>query len=130
VTELGQWLPRAHTPGNDGREEPIPEWLWVDPSAASFQQELLEQRIGRVAPADNRVLPGIQLMSSMLSTDRLKVTTRCPGFIEEAPGYSWDTDQAAKGKDAVIKAADHSIDGARYSLLSSAHSWRSSVRAA
>lgn len=130
VSGMRQWLEADHLPANDGRAEPPIEWIVVDPSAASFQQECLEQRIGRLTNADNRVLPGVQLVSSMLSTDRLKVSSRCRGFVEEAPGYSWDPDQAAKGKDAVIKSADHSVDGARYSLLTTHHSWRSHVRAA
>lgn len=129
VSAMKLWLPQQHTP-NDERDDPAPEWVHVDPAAASFQAELLEQHVGRPAPADNRVIPGIQALASLLSTDRLKVSTRCPGFIEEAPGYSWDPKAAKDGKDAVIKTADHSVDAARYSVLSTHHSWRSQVRAA
>jgi PBSX family phage terminase large subunit len=133
VKGLGDWMAQPHLPldnrpGQVTRDEPPIEWIFVDPSAASLQAEMVEQRFGRLANADNKVLPGIQLMSSMLSTDRLKVADRCHGFIDEAPGYSWDPDQAAKGKDAVIKSADHSLDGGRYAIQSTHHSWRSLVR--
>jgi hypothetical protein len=91
---------------------------------------MIEQRFSRLQNADNRVLHGIQLMSSLLTTDRLKVSTRCAGFIEEAPGYSWDPEQTKKGKDAVIKTADHSLDGGRYALATTHQTWRSLVRVA
>jgi PBSX family phage terminase large subunit len=130
VKGLGDWMAQPHLPKDGTRDEPPIEWVIVDPSAASLQAEMIEQRFGRLTNADNRVLPGIQLMSSMLSTDRLKVADRCSGFIDEAPGYSWDPDQAAKGKDAVIKSADHSLDGGRYAIQTTHHSWRSLVRAA
>lgn len=130
VQGLGEWMKQPHLPKDGTRDEPPIEWVIVDPSAASLQAEMLEQRINRLQNADNRVLPGIQLMSSMLSTDRLKIADRCHGFIDEAPGYSWDPDQADKGKDAVIKSADHSLDGGRYAILTTHHTWRSAVRAA
>ena len=130
VSGLRQWLEADHLPNNDGRSEPAVEWIVVDPSAASFQTELMAQHVSRLQNADNRVLPGVQLLSTLLSTDRLKISSRCAGFIEEAPGYSWDPDQAAKGKDAVIKSADHSLDGGRYAVLTTQHTWRSQVRAA
>jgi len=130
VQWMREWLEADHLPGNDGRAEPPIEWVVVDPSAASFQQECIEQRITRITNANNSVLPGVQLTASMLSTGRLIISSRCRGFIEEAPGYSWDEKQTDKGKDAVIKTADHSLDGARYALLTTQHSWRSQVRAA
>jgi len=130
VSHMRKWLEADHIPANDGRAEPRIEWVIVDPSAASFQQECIEQRISRLTNADNRVLPGVQLTSSMLSTGRLIVSSKCRGFIEEAPGYSWDPDQTKKGKDVPIKSEDHSLDAARYALQTTQHTWRSQVRAA
>jgi hypothetical protein len=122
---------KPHLPlDSDGVREPPAEWVIVDPSAISLQQEMIEQRFGRLRNADNSVLPGIQTLATLLSTDRLKVSDRCRGFIEEAPGYSWDPDQAAKGKDAVIKVADHSLDGGRYAVQTTHHTWRSLIRVA
>lgn len=129
VTGMNEWMRTRHLPAGT-RDEPIPEWWVVDPSAASLQAEMQAQRVGRLMNADNRVIPGIQTVASLLSTSRLLVSSRCPGFITEAPGYSWDPDQAAKGKDAVLKTADHSLDGGRYIVQSTAHTWRGMVRAA
>lgn len=131
VKELAAWLSGPHLPPDEmRRSEPPVEWLCVDPSATPLQAELIEQRVGRLTNADNRVLHGIQLVSGLLSTDRLKVSSRCRGFVSEAPGYSWDQDQTEKGKDAVIKVADHSLDAGRYAIATTHHSWRSLVRAA
>jgi hypothetical protein len=128
---MAEWLRGPHLPAVvDGRGEPQVEWIVVDPSATPLQAELVEQRVGRLQNADNRVLHGIQLMTGLLSTDRLKVSTRCRGFISEAPGYSWDEDQTKKGKDAPIKVADHSLDGGRYAIATTHHLWRGLVRPA
>jgi hypothetical protein len=129
VKGIAEWMPKLHLPDHE-RDEPPIEWTIVDPSATSLQTEMIEQRFSRLQNADNRVLHGIQLMSSLLTTDRLKVSTRCAGFIEEAPGYSWDPEQTKKGKDAVIKTADHSLDGGRYALATTHQTWRSLVRVA
>ncbi len=131
VKVLAEWMDTPHLPADPlGRDEPPIEWVVLDPSAAPMAVEMEAQHYRRVQQADNRVLHGLQLMSGLLSTDRLKISTRCAGFIEEAPGYSWDPDQAAKGKDAVIKSADHSLDGGRYAIATTHAAWRSQVRAA
>jgi phage terminase large subunit len=131
VKAMAEWMRGPHLPPNtDGRGEPPIEWIVVDPSATPLQAELVEQRVGRLQNADNRVLHGIQLLTGLLSTDRLKVSSRCRGFISEAPGYSWDEDQTQKGKDAPIKTADHSLDGGRYAVATTHHTWRGLVRAA
>lgn len=129
VSELAEWMQRPHLPPTD-RDEPPIEWVILDPSATPLAAEMEVQGFRRLQAADNRVLHGVQLMAGLLSTDRLKVSTRCAGFIEEAPGYSWDSDQAAKGKDAVIKTADHSLDATRYAIATTQHTWRSLVRSA
>jgi PBSX family phage terminase large subunit len=131
VKGIAGWMQKPHLPlDRDGIREPPVEWVIVDPSAISLQQEMIEQRFGRLRNADNSVLPGIQTLATLLSTDRLKVSDRCRGFIEEAPGYSWDPKQTDKGKDAVIKVADHSLDGGRYAVQTTHHTWRSLIRAA
>lgn len=131
VKAMREWMAAPHLPPDlDGRAEPPIEWIVVDPSATPLQAELIEQRAGRITNADNRVLYGIQLVAGLLSTDRLKVSSRCRGFITEAPGYSWDEDQTKKGKDVPLKMADHSLDGGRYAVATTQHTWRGLVRAA
>jgi PBSX family phage terminase large subunit len=112
---LTQWLDKL---------EVWPEWVAVDPSAASFVQQLY--RDGRVtpAPANNSVIDGIRNVSSLLATDRLKVHRSCTGWIDEIGGYAWDDAAAAKGEDKPIKADDHSLDAGRYAIHTTAHTWQ------
>jgi PBSX family phage terminase large subunit len=131
VASIVEWMSKPHLPDQgDNRQEPAIEWVIVDPSASPLQVEFTAQKVTRLAGADNRVAHGLQLMSSLLDTDRLKVSSRCPGFVLEAPGYSWDPDATLKGRDEVIKTADHSLDGARYAVASTHNAWRSAIRAA
>ena len=105
-----------------------PEWIAVDPSAASFKLQLFRDGVSSVMDADNGVVDGIRLIASLLATDRLRVHRSCRGWIEEAPGYSWDDDAAAKGIDQPVKVADHSLDAARYAIASTQTLWRPYVR--
>ena len=119
---LRAFLTDRHLPG-DGPEPPV-EWVTVDPAAASFKVQLYNDRVPGVADADNDVLYGIRLMSSLLSTGQLLVSDRCTGLIRELPGYSWDDKASERGEDKPLKVADHSIDGARYALTTTEASWR------
>lgn len=100
-----------------------PEWTVVDPSAASFVQQLY--RDGRVTPtlANNAVVDGIRQVSSLLANDRLRVHRSCKGWLDEIGGYSWDPDKAAKGEDAPIKTDDHSLDAGRYAIHTTEAIW-------
>jgi hypothetical protein len=40
------------------------------------------------ALADNSVLDGIRLMSSLLGNRQLKIHRSCRGLLDEVPGYS------------------------------------------
>ena len=121
-TELRKWLrdyrqPGLHVPGVQ------PESIVVDPSAASFIQQL--HRDG-MAPtqADNAVGDGIRLVSSVLGAGKLKVHRSCKGLIDEFPGYSWDDKKAQRGEDAPIKVDDHGLDALRYGVKTTESAWR------
>ncbi len=121
-SRLKGWLggfrpPGSHIPGV------MPEMIAVDPSAASFMQQLYRDGFSPT-PAENSVLDGIRLVSSLLTSDRLKVHSSCQGLIDEIPGYSWDPAKAVRGIDAPIKADDHSCDGARYAIATGESAWR------
>jgi PBSX family phage terminase large subunit len=121
---LRGWLariPHPHAPKVVGVQ---PEWTVVDPSAASFVQQLY--RDGLVPTlANNSVLDGIRNIGSLLATDRLHVHRSCTGWIEEVPGYVWDTEHAEKhGEDKPIKADDHSLDAGRYAVHTTEAVWR------
>ncbi|MGW4822530.1 PBSX family phage terminase large subunit, partial [Streptomyces sp. NPDC004227] len=73
-----------------------PKFVTVDPSAASFIQQLRRDRL-TPTPADNSVLDGIRTVSSLLTTGRLKVHSSCRELIAEISGYAWDDRAAEKG---------------------------------
>lgn len=114
------WMTEDHHPLN----APAPEWMIVDPAAASFKVQLANDGVGNLIDADNNVLYGIRTMASALSAQKLLIADRCTGLIEEAPSYSWDPKQTEKGEDKPLKVADHSLDAARYALTTTETNWR------
>lgn len=113
-TELRAWL---------DLEPERPQWLIVDPSAASFLEQLHRDGVRGVRDADNSVIDGIRLFASLLALDRLIVHKSCRGLIGELPGYTWDEKAAAKGEDKPNKVNDHSVDAARYVTLTTRRLW-------
>ncbi|MFB7908124.1 PBSX family phage terminase large subunit [Kitasatospora sp. NPDC056076] len=105
-----------------------PDWLFVDPSAASFMTQLWADGLTNVAKANNEVLDGIRSVGVALGSGRLLVHRSCRGLIDELPGYAWDDSAAAKGQDKPLKINDHSVDALRYVLHSTAHEWRGLLR--
>lgn len=105
-----------------------PEWLFIDPSAASFMTQLWADGVPGVARAQNDVLDGIRSVGVALGSGRLLVHRSCRGLIDELPGYSWDDSAAARGEDKPLKVDDHSVDALRYVLHSTAHEWRGLLR--
>lgn len=104
-----------------------PEWVVVDPSAASFRTQLYEDGVmSRLA--DNEVKAGINTFGSLLATDRLKVYRGCTGFIDEIPGYAWDEKASGKGLDTPVKADDHSLDAGRYAVFTTRPIWNTLLR--
>ena len=114
---LQGWLP--------GR--PQPEWIFVDPAAASFKLQLFHDGMTNVANGANSVLPGIRTIASLLATDRLKVSDRCTHLIDQLPGYAWDSKATDKGEDKPIKVNDHEVDALRYAVHSSRALWRDQI---
>jgi len=108
-----RWLLDEHHPAPT---EPVIPSVVADPAAASFRVQMAQDGI-RTRPANNEVLTGIQHMASLIGKDMLRVSDRCKGFIQEAPGYSWDKKATEKGHDAPVAVADHSLDAARYALM-------------
>ena len=120
--ELKKWLrdyrpPASHVPGVQ------PEATVVDPSAASFIQQLYRDGL-TPTPADNAVSDGIRLVSTVLSAGKLKVHRSCKALIDEFPGYSWDEKKAQRGVDAPIKVDDHGLDSLRYGVKTTETAWR------
>ncbi len=59
----------------------------------------------------------------------LSIHRSCTGLLTELPSYVWDEKASLKGEDKPLKVDDHSVDGLRYGLHSTAHEWRHLVRA-
>lgn len=121
---LRDWMATAERPGEAGARGVHPDWIYVDPSAASFIQQLHSDGQHNVTQAVNEVVPGINTLASVIALDKLRVHESCTGIIDEFPGYSWDPDAAQKGDDRPIKVDDHGLDDARYVVHSTEHLWR------
>lgn len=104
-----------------------PEWLYIDPAAASFKLQLFHDGLTNVANAHNDVLAGIRTVSSLLATGRLAVSERCTHLIDEIPGYVWDPKATEKGDDKPLKVDDHEVDALRYGVHSTRVLWRSVI---
>ena len=87
----------------------------IDPSAASMIALLRKRKVFRVRRADNRVLPGIRLVGSLLEQGRLKLSACCRDAIREFSMYLWEDDAA---RDTPRKENDHAMDDIRYFCMS------------
>lgn len=101
----------------------VPQWLCVDPSAASFIAQMY--RDGLVpTKARNDVVDGIRFVAMLLSADRLRIHRSCTGLIDEIPGYVWDPKKTEDGLDAPLKVDDHGVDAVRYAIATTEVLWR------
>lgn len=121
VKGITAWLDAASLP--DG-SRPAPEWIILDPSAASLRVEMSSQGVSNVMSGDNNVLYGIQTVSTVLDADKLIVSDRCTGLIGEMSEYSWDPKATERGEDKPLKENDHSVDALRYVVATTETNWR------
>ena len=91
--------------------------IYVDPSAASFKQEMARQGVKGVCDANNDVLTGIRFQSQLLSNGTFKICSCCTEAIKEYTMYMWDSKASEKGMDAPVKRWDHAQDATRYALM-------------
>jgi len=125
--KLKEWLNSVRFPGTH-LHGPKPEYLIIDPSAASFKLTAYQDG-WNVADGDNSVLDGIRLISSLLAAKRLKFSrTGCPELIAEFPAYSGDDKAALAGEDKIVKVADHGLDAARYGIKTTHALWQHRIR--
>ena len=94
-------------------EGEVPRAVVVDPSAASFMEEL-RRRGWPVLRADNRVADGIRRVGELLREGRLLFSAGCRRTVEEFQSYLWDETAAAQGEDRPVKEHDHCMDALRY----------------
>lgn len=94
---------------------PNNKYIYLDPSAASFEVELRRRGI-KVLQADNRVTEGIRYVASLFHRGDLQISSSCKNLIREIQGYVWDLTASSKGKDQPVKKNDHLNDALRYCL--------------
>lgn len=136
---LRVWLEQLDPASNErDRECPgarTPDFWFVDPSAASFIQQLHRDGWSGVRGADNDVEDGIREVSTLLSRNRLRVHVSCGaghrsvggsenGLIDEKGSYVWDPKAAERGEDKPLKVADHGPDAERYGVRGTSRWWR------
>lgn len=90
--------------------------IYIDPSAASFRQELRRNGVCNVVDAVNDVLPGIRFLGQLLTNGTYKICMNCTESLKEFSNYLWDTKASERGEDKPIKLNDHSLDAQRYAL--------------
>ena len=87
---------------------------YIDPSAKGFMQQLHEDGERQIRQADNEVLRGIELVSSLLDSDMIRILSKCKNTINEFNSYRWDPKGQERGEDIPIKQDDHCMDALRY----------------
>ncbi|MGB3413165.1 MAG: PBSX family phage terminase large subunit [Microbacteriaceae bacterium] len=121
--QLRNWLGEEHLPNNQRLQ---PDYVILDPSAASFRVQLSKDGLVSTQ-ANNEVLYGIRLVTSLLQSGQLLVSDRCTGWLKEVTEYVWDSKATEKGEDKPLKANDHSMDAARYAIATTESIWRQYV---
>jgi PBSX family phage terminase large subunit len=96
-----------------GTDYPI--YVIIDPSALSFKLECRNRGI-RVKDADNEVLDGIRMTSTMISKRNIRIHKRksLNPLRKEFASYIWDEKAVKRGEDKPIKENDHCLDALRY----------------
>ncbi|NRS20603.1 PBSX family phage terminase large subunit [Brevibacillus sp. HB1.4B] len=96
--------------------EEYPRFVIIDPSAASFKTTL-RNRGYRLKDAENEVLEGIRMVSTLMAQRKLRVhRKKCPNFLNEVGGYVWDEKAALRGVEQPVKQNDHCMDSIRYMI--------------
>lgn len=124
---LREWLQAAHREDGTGETGVKPDFWCVDPSAASFIEQLLADRVHGITPAENEVVDGIRTVSSLMAADRFRVHSSCAPLISELSSYSWDDKATEQGQDKPLKVADHAADALRYGIHTTQALWRPHV---
>lgn len=121
-----EWLKAKHGP--EGAYVPAPEFVFLDPAAASMRAQLHSDQITSWA-ADNAILDGIADVANLLAQGKLIVTDRCKLLLSEITEYEWDAKAAEEGKDEVVARDDHALDGLRYAIRSTIGQWQHEIYA-
>lgn len=103
-------------------DRPIaPQKILIPPEEPGFQKDLTNSRIPElrhVVDADNKIMPGVEDLTTLLSLGKLKILDKCENAIFGFNDLRWDKKKQQQGIDAYIKggsgAPDHPNDASRY----------------
>jgi PBSX family phage terminase large subunit len=91
--------------------ERTPEFVIVDPSAASFIECIRRHGKFSVRPAKNDVLSGIRRVGDALKNKSIMISKSCTDCMREFSLYCWNE---KSGGDIPVKENDHAMDDLRY----------------
>lgn len=100
------------------------EHTFIDPSAKGFMLQLHEAGERKVRQADNEVLKGIELTSSIIESGLFRILKHCKHTIAELSAYRWDPKGQEKGVDKPVKQNDHAMDALRYVVNGTRMLWQ------
>ena len=92
-----------------------PKYIYLDPSAESFQLELRKRGLPALH-ANNEVEEGIRVTTSLMKMGNLFICEECDNLIREIESYVWDSKKSKEGVDEPLKKDDHAIDALRYAV--------------
>lgn len=92
----------------------MPDYIIIDPSAASFIALIKSKGRYRVKKAKNDVLEGIRNVSNALSNVEILISEDCTMTQKEMSSYVWDSKATDRGEDKPLKVNDHCMDSIRY----------------
>ena len=99
----------------------------IDPSAKGFILEFYnvapKHIRGKITPARNDVVFGIEITTSLIDNNVVRVHKSCENFLREISTYCWDENAQKKGKDQPIKDNDHTMDAFRYNNVVTRKYW-------
>jgi PBSX family phage terminase large subunit len=105
------------------------DYIYYDPAATGFKDQLAEMGVYGLRAANNAVLEGIQLVSSLFGQGLIRISGQCENLIKELYSYSWDEKAANQGEDKPKKQGDHCVDALRYLVMGQKSYWKSRLGA-
>jgi PBSX family phage terminase large subunit len=102
---------------------------YIDPSAKGFMLQLFEDGERGVWQANNEVVKGIELLSSIMDMDMFRILRHCTNTISELSAYRWDPKAQERGEDKPIKQHDHALDAIRYVTNGTRMLWQRLINA-
>jgi len=99
----------------------VPSKILIPPEEPGFQREVRQskyQHLQTPRDADNAILPGVEDITTLLASGKLKIYDKCEKTVWGLNDLRWDEKKQALGIDMFLKGGsgspDHSADCSRY----------------